>query len=235
MTMPSAFLAVGLAARCAHRAGASSAAGEGPFVRDSIAAAVLAAGASSRMGEQKLLLPLGGTSIVRRVVERVRAAAVDDVLVVLGRDAEAVRAELAGTGSRFVVNPNYADGMGTSFRTAVDAFDSVSAALFALADQPFVTTDMLDVLLATYRRTEPLAVISRFGGVIAPPHVFARELFAGLGLPGSEGAKALLRAHSERCVVVDLPEEGLTDVDDPESYRHALELTAREQRTGHGS
>jgi molybdenum cofactor cytidylyltransferase len=201
-------------------------------VRDGIAAAVLAAGASSRMGEQKLLLPLAGTAIVRRVVVRVRAAAVDGVLVVLGRDAEAIRVELAGIDARFVVNPSYADGMGTSFRAAIDSFDSgVSAALFVLADQPFVTTEMLDVLLATYRRAEPLAVISRFGGVIAPPHVFARELFARLGLPGSEGAKALLRTHSERCVVVDLPAEGFTDVDDPEGYRHAVELAVRELPT----
>jgi molybdenum cofactor cytidylyltransferase len=199
-------------------------------VRKRIVAAVLAAGASSRMGKQKLLLPLRGTSIVRRVVERVGTSDVDDLLVVVGRDAELICDELRDVACHFVTNADYLLGMGTSFRSAVDAFgEDVAAALFVLADQPFVTTEMLDALLATYRREEPLAVISRFGGVVAPPHIFGRELFPRLGLPGSEGAKSLLRTHSERCVVVDLPPQGLIDVDDPQSYQRAVDLAAREE------
>jgi len=119
--------------------------------------------------------------------------------------------------------------MGTSLRAALDSFEGdVRAALLVLGDQPFVTTGILRMLLETYERRTPLAVISRFGGVIAPPHVFDRALFADLGLPGSEGAKALLQAHSDRCAVVDFPSAGLVDVDDPESYRRAVELVARE-------
>jgi molybdenum cofactor cytidylyltransferase len=194
-----------------------------------IAAIVLAAGASSRMGEQKLLLPLGGRAIVARVTERVAASRVDDVVIVLGRDADRLRAELHGTRGRFVENPRYRDGMGSSLRVGLDELDSrVRAALLVLADQPFVTTGMLDTLLQTYERRAPVAVISRFNGVLAPPHVFDRVLFPSLGLPGSEGAKAVLRAYGDRCEVIDFPPEGLIDVDDRESYRRALELAELE-------
>jgi len=181
------------------------------------------------MGEQKLLLPLGGQPIVVRVTERVLASGVDDVVVVLGRDPDRLREALSGLGCRFVENARYREGMGTSLRAGLEALSSgVDAALLALADQPFITPTMLATLLATYRARGPLAAISRFGGVIAPPHVFSRALFPRLGLPGSEGARAFLLAEPDRCVTVDFPREGLIDVDDAEGYRRAIALAEGE-------
>jgi molybdenum cofactor cytidylyltransferase len=181
------------------------------------------------MGVQKLLLPLGGRPIAVRVTERAAASGVDETVVVLGRDADGLRDALRSLRCRFIENSRYREGMGTSVRAALDALGSdVRAAMLVLADQPFVTTDMLNALLEAYRRRAPLAAISRFGGVIAPPHVFGRALFSRLGMPGSEGAKAILKAYPERCEVVDFPPEGLIDVDDPESYRRAVEIAERE-------
>src|SRR5439155_2780177 len=102
-----------------------------------IAALVLAAGTSSRMGRQKLLLPMeGGRPLIRLSVERVVAAGLDDVVVVLGRDAEAVAAALAGLPARTVVNPDYAEGQSTSLRAGLAALGpATEAVVVALGDQ----------------------------------------------------------------------------------------------------
>src|SRR5258706_9987010 len=105
-----------------------------------ISAVILAAGASTRMGTQKLLLPLGGEPLVRRAVRQVSDAGFDDLLVVLGSEHEQTLAALDGLAVRHVVNADFASGMGSSFRAAVEHLPGTTAASFALADQPFVTT-----------------------------------------------------------------------------------------------
>ena len=84
-----------------------------------ISAVILAAGASTRMGSQKLLLPVGGEPLVRRTVRQVCDAGFDDVLVVVGSDWEQTLAALDGLPIRYAVNAEFASGMGSSFRTAV--------------------------------------------------------------------------------------------------------------------
>src|SRR5262245_61921762 len=113
---------------------------------------VLAAGASTRMKRHKLLLPFGGEPLVRRTVREGIAAGFQDVLVVLGHEHQLTAAALDGLACRHVVNPDYATGMGSSFRTAVAALEGSSAAMFALADQPFVTADYYRRLAETYRK-----------------------------------------------------------------------------------
>src|SRR5262249_15448820 len=98
-----------------------------------VTAVVLAAGASTRMGRQKLLLPLGGEPLVRRTVRTVCDAGFDEVLVVVGFEGESVQHALDGLDVRFAVNSDYATGMGSSFRTAVAHLSQADAAMFALA------------------------------------------------------------------------------------------------------
>ena len=135
-----------------------------------VSAVVMAAGASTRMGTQKLLLPLGGEPLVRRTVRQVLAAGFDDVLVVLGREHEATLAALEGLAIRHAVNLQFASGMGSSFRTAVEHLAGSDAAMFALADQPFVTTNEYRTVLDTYRQCPSPIVSVRYGEVMAPPH-----------------------------------------------------------------
>ncbi len=90
------------------------------------------------MGQHKLLLPLAGEPLVRRVTREVRDAGFDDVVVVVGHDHVKVVAALEGLTVRTVVNAEYATGMGSSFRTAVAALADSAAAMFALADQPLL-------------------------------------------------------------------------------------------------
>ena len=153
-----------------------------------ISAVVLAAGASTRMGTQKLLLPFGNEPLIRRTVRQVCDAGFDDVLVVLGSEHEATLAALDGLPVRHAVNMQFASGMGSSFRTAVEHLADSAAAMFALADQPFVTTNEYRTVLDTYREHAPPIVSVRYGEVMAPPHLFEREFFPELAAAAARRA-----------------------------------------------
>ena len=185
-----------------------------------VSAVVLAAGASTRMGTQKLLLPFGGEPLVRRAVRQVLAAGFDDVLVVLGSDHEATGAALEGLPVRRAINMQFASGMGSSFRTAVEHLPDSEAALFALADQPFVTTSEYQQVLDAYRKHEHPIVSVRYGEVMAPPHLLAREFFPELSRL-QHGARDILLRHLGRTTVLRFPADLLVDVDTAEDYESA--------------
>lgn len=185
-----------------------------------VSAVILAAGASTRMRTQKLLLPLGGEPLVRRAVRQVCDAGFDDVLVVLGNEHEKMLAALAGLHVRHAINAQYSSGMGSSFRTAVEQLPDSAAAMFALADQAFVTATEYRAVLDAYRREAPPIVSVRYGEVMAPPHLFEREFFPELaGL--QHGARPVLQRHLDRTLVLRFPPELLVDIDTPEDYEVA--------------
>jgi len=191
-----------------------------------ITGVILAAGASSRMGTQKLLLPLGGEPLVARTVRQVVESGVDDVLVVVGHEHERVLAAIEGLRCRHAINLEYATGMGSSFRTAVGELANSDAAMFALADQPFVTASeyrrLLDAFLTRPPgQAQPPRIVSvRYGDVTAPPHLFDREFFPELAVL-EHGARPVLQRHRDRTVVLQFPPELLLDIDTPEDYERA--------------
>jgi molybdenum cofactor cytidylyltransferase len=182
-----------------------------------VSAVVLAAGASSRMGEQKLLLPLGDESIIRRTVRQVCDTGVDEVLVIVGHEHERIVKELEGLPIRHALNERYREGMGTSFRTAVEHLGGSSAAMFALADQPFVSTKEYRQVIDTFLERSPAIVSVRYGDVTAPPHMFDKALFPELAQL-VHGARPVLERHTDRRVVLQFPAELLQDIDTPEDY-----------------
>jgi molybdenum cofactor cytidylyltransferase len=185
-----------------------------------VSAVVLAAGAATRMGMQKLLLPLGNEPLVRRSVRQICDAGFDEVLVVVGHEHVKVLAALEGLPIRHALNRAYKTGMGSSFRTAVEHLTDSTAAMFALADQPFVTTHEYRTLLDTYRRHAPAIVSVRYGEVMAPPHLFEREFFPELAQL-QHGARSVLQRHRERTMVLQFPPDLLADIDTPEDYERA--------------
>lgn len=193
-----------------------------------VSAVILAAGASTRMGTQKLLLPLGGEPLVRRTVREICAAGFDDVLVVVGNEQEKVRAALDGLPIRYAVNAAYESGMGSSFRTAVQHLGDSAAAMFALGDQPFVTANEYRLILDTYRRAEPGIVSVRYGDVTAPPHLFSRDFFPELAQL-EHGARSLLDRHRDKTVTLQLPADLLEDIDTPADYERASRRVSSER------
>lgn len=190
-----------------------------------VSAIVLAAGASTRMGVPKLLLPLGEEPIVRRTVRQVCDAGFDEVVVVVGHEWEKVLAALDGLPIRHVVNPEFATGMGSSFRAAVEHLPDSDAAMFALADQAFVRTTEYRAVLEAYAQGTPAIVSVRFGEVMAPPHLFTREFFPELAQL-QHGARSVLERHRERTTVLHFPPDLLQDIDTPEDYERAVSRVA---------
>jgi molybdenum cofactor cytidylyltransferase len=192
-----------------------------------ISAVVLAAGASTRMGEQKLLLPLGEEPLVRRTVRQISEAGFDEVLVVVGSEHLRVLAALEGLPIRHALNADYATGLGSSFRTAVEHLPGRSAAMFALADQPFVTAQDYRAVLDAHRQHASAIVSVRYGDVTAPPHLFRHDVFPELARL-QHGARPVLERHRDQTIVLQFAPDRLMDIDTPEDY----ELARSRARSG---
>jgi molybdenum cofactor cytidylyltransferase len=189
-----------------------------------IAAIVLAAGASSRFGDHKLLAPVGGKPLVRRSVEAMLRSQIDTVLVVLGRDAEAVRECLVDLPVGFVVNTDYRDGMSTSLIAGVGALGpDAQAVLIALGDQPLPSPAIVDRLLETYHATGAPIVTPVYRDGRGNPVLFAASVFPEiLAVRGDEGARAVIARDPSRLASVHFPFAAPPDVDTPEDYQALL-------------
>ncbi|HEY4886420.1 MAG TPA: nucleotidyltransferase family protein [Myxococcales bacterium] len=188
------------------------------MIPERIAGVVLAAGLSSRMGLNKMLLELGGRTLVRRAVTTALSAGLDPVLVVLGHEGDRVRAELSGLPYTAVMNSDYARGMNTSLRAGIAALpDDAAGAVVLLGDMPLVEASMVRALVTAHRRSGPKLAISTYGGVVAPPILYGRALFPELrALEAESCGKSVVRSHRAGAVELQWPPETLTDLDSPE-------------------
>lgn len=194
------------------------------IARADIAGVLLAAGMSTRMGQNKLFLSLGGATVLERAVNAALQAGLDPLIVVVGHEAERVREALAGKPARLVFNPDYASGLNTSLRTGIRAVpDEMAAALVMLADMPRVDAAMIQTLIERWREAGTKLAVSRFGDVIAPPIVYGAPLFAELrALDGDGCGKAVIKRHRGEEIAVDWPAERLADLDVPEDVDRVL-------------
>jgi molybdenum cofactor cytidylyltransferase len=185
-----------------------------------IAAVVLAAGLSRRMGEAKLLLPVDGRPIVRHAVEGVRAAGLDPVLVVTGPDPAAIESALAGLDARIVVNPAPETGQAGSVRAGVAALPAtVDTVLIALGDQPLLAPDIIPALLAAHRASGRPIVAPRYQDGPGNPVLFDRAVFPELlALEGDRGARPVIVRDPARVEWVTLDRPMPPDVDTPADY-----------------
>lgn len=183
-----------------------------------IAAVILAAGASRRIGRPKLLLTYQGVPLLRRAVDAAAAAGCAQILVVLGADRYRYRPLLEGTPAREVYNKDYSEGMSSSLRAGIHAIAARSdAAIVMLADQPRIDAQILRRLIATYRASGRRIVASQYGPVTGAPTLFDRALFLELLLlEGDQGARAVVDTHPGEVAVVEIPPVAGADVDVPE-------------------
>ena len=196
-----------------------------------VAGIVLAAGASTRMGRNKMLLPIGGEPLLRRAVRRAFEAGLDPVAVVVGHEADRAREALAGLACRIVPNPDHAQGQQTSVRAGVLAVEAESpAAVVLLAGMPFVTAGMVSELVRRHRESGAPLVLSDYEGVQAPPTLYARALFPELAAADAQGcSKRVIARHEGEAVRVTWPAAALADLDRPDDYeRVAAQLPPEE-------
>jgi molybdenum cofactor cytidylyltransferase len=185
-----------------------------------VAAVLLAAGASRRMGRNKLLLTVDGEPMVRRAARRALEAGLSPVIVVLGHEAENVRAALAGLDVLFVVSPDPTGPTSASLHEGLRALGPAApATVVMLSDMVHVTAAMLRALVDASRRSGAPLEVSRYGDVLAPPLLFTRPLWPELMAWQGEGCgKAVVRAHQREAGMHDWPAAALDDVDTPDDY-----------------
>jgi len=194
-----------------------------------ISAIVLAAGESKRMrGQNKLLLPFAGKTIIAGAVDAILQAQIDEALVVLGHEAAAIRKVLQDRAVRFVDNPDYRSGMASSIRAGLAALSpSASAVMISLADQPLIQPAELNFLIAAFSQSREKTIAApTFSGQRGNPVIFDLRYRAEmLELKGDGGGKAVLARHSEAVLEVEMPTGNiLEDADTPEGYARMLDL-----------
>jgi molybdenum cofactor cytidylyltransferase len=190
-----------------------------------VAGVVLAAGSSSRLGSNKLLIDIGGESVVRRAAGRALEAGLSPVIAVIGFEADQVAGTLQGLDVILVVNPDHAVGMHSSVRAGIGRVPvDCEAAVVILADMPLVTSAMSADLVARFRAgSEPL-VISIYGAVQAPPTLYSRALFPALGAAGEGCGRRVVRAHRGEAATLEWLPSLLADLDRPDDVERVRAL-----------
>lgn len=193
---------------------------EGTTGSSVVGGVLLAGGTSSRFGDRnKLLVPLEEGPLVRCAARTLVEAAVDPVVVVVGHEADRVRAAVSNLPVTTVHNPAYAAGQSTSVRVGIDALReraAVDAAVVALGDMPFVDPSSVDALRAAYAAGAGDALALAYDGERGNPVLFDRRFFDRLtDVEGDVGGRAvLLDGDASALVAVDDP--GVRrDVDEP--------------------
>jgi molybdenum cofactor cytidylyltransferase len=194
-----------------------------------IPAVVLAAGRSSRMGRAKALLPIDADdTFLTRIVRTFLSAGVDDVVVVVGHEADAVVSSLAASGlpARFAVNRDYDRGQLSSLVAGLGVVDrpGVVAVLVTLVDVPLVAEATVRAVIEQYRRTRAPVVRPTAGERHGHPLLIDRALFDELrAANAAEGAKPIVREHASRAGDLPIDDEGaFTDIDTPEDYERVF-------------
>jgi molybdenum cofactor cytidylyltransferase len=189
--------------------------------RAGIAAVVLAAGASSRLGTPKQLLPVRGSPLLGHVLRLCADVGFEETVVVLGYEAARIRATVGeGPGVRFVTNEDFAAGQSTSLRAGLQSVgpQSSAAALF-VADQPGLSRSSVEKVIDAFFSDDVPVVRARYRGVPGHPLIAARSVWPLLlRATGDQGARAVLDAGGVEVLDVDLDEEAPRDIDTWEDY-----------------
>ena len=191
-------------------------------------AIVLAAGMSTRMGRNKLLLRFRDQALIVRAVDTLLASKIDEVVVVLGHEIEAARAELKGKPVRLVQNPDYRDGLSTSVRTGVQAVSpQADGIMIYLADQPLLEPADINQIVAALtdaKKVNKSIVVPFFEGERGNPVVLDASLrFAILGIVGDVGCKGVIKRYPEKVYILDMENDHVVrDVDDIQAYERLV-------------
>ncbi|HEX6840457.1 MAG TPA: molybdopterin-binding/glycosyltransferase family 2 protein [Stellaceae bacterium] len=197
-----------------------------------VAALLLAAGQSRRMGTlNKLLIGIDGKPMVRHVAEAVQASQARPIIAVTGHQREKVEAALSGLGiARFVFNPDYAKGLSTSLKQGIAALPKgTEAVVVCLGDMPKVAAGEIDRLIAAFNPVEGRAIcVPTRRGKRGNPVLLASRLFQDLSnVSGDVGARDLIAAHPELVAEVEMEGDGtLLDIDTPQALAR-LAATAK--------
>lgn len=187
---------------------------------------ILAAGASTRLGTPKQLLPYRGQSLLRHTTEVAIASGCCPIVVVLGVQVERLEAEVQQLPVYVVENSHWADGMSSSIQTGLTILQSihppVKAVVMLLCDQPFVSASLVHQLIEVHHRTGKPIVASEYAGIVGVPALFSHVLFPVLmTLQADRGARYVIQTRVQAVARVPFP-LGAIDIDTPSDYEQFL-------------
>ena len=190
-----------------------------------ICAIILAAGSSRRMGVQKLLLPLGGKTIITHIVDQLLASTLDEILVIVGSQAERVREELSDRPVSIVTNSRYESGMLSSVRCGLRSLpEQCRAVLATLGDQPSITPELIDRMIQSFRATGKRIVVPLYNGRRGHPILFSIDYRDDILKHYDDvGLRGVLHAHPDNVFELTVSTASvLSDMDYPIDYQREL-------------
>ncbi len=186
-----------------------------------ISAVVLAAGQSSRLGKPKQLLIWHGTTLLEYTLDCIRESGIEDIVLVLGAQAEIIKSAINNRGLRIVVNAGWQTGKAGSIRAGLNAVSQdVEGVMIFLCDQPYLTPDLIRAVLQAGSQTSANITAPVVGEQVINPVLFKKEIFYDfLLLQGEEGGKKLFKSHHiQRVPWKD--ERILLDIDIPDDLKN---------------
>ena len=191
-----------------------------------VAAIVMAAGAGTRMrGRIKQLLPWHGKTLIENAIGITTSSQVFETIVILGAHANKIRPVIRNTAARIQINPQWETGHASTIRAGIRALaPSIDAAIFINADQPLLTSQVIDRILQRYAETDAPIVAPVYAGKRSSPVLFNRSHFAELlRLENEQGGRELLTQYRDQIAWVEFDSERMSwDVDTPEEYERVL-------------
>jgi molybdenum cofactor cytidylyltransferase len=189
-----------------------------------IAAVVLSAGESSRMGRPKALLPIDGQTFIERIVGALKRTAVGKIVIVIGHNAAELKPRIEHLPAEILINPDYKSGQLSSLQVAVRSLQNnvkCDGMLVHLVDHPYLDASLVDEMIRRFYESKKRIIVPRYHGKRGHPVLFSRALFGELlDAPMDQGAKAVVNAHGNETLEIDTDEKGITvDIDTPELYR----------------
>ena len=174
------------------------------------------------MGSQKLLLPLGTSTIIEQAIDNLLNSRVDEVIVVLGHRAEEVVTKIGRKPLRIVVNPHYQQGMSTSIIAGLNLIDSnAKAVMIALADQPAISSKTIDKLIEEFQRHNKGIAIPVYQGNRGHPVIFSiKYKSALLKLTGDVGGRGIIEKHRDDILEIPVDSKDINvDIDALSDYK----------------
>jgi molybdenum cofactor cytidylyltransferase len=191
-----------------------------------IAGLVLAAGESTRMGQDKALLPYRGRTFLETIVSTLDEGGIERIVVVLGHHAEEIRRVAEMGGAEVVVNPHYQLGQTSSLQAGLAPLQQpeIEGVLVCLVDHPAVSAETVRAMVGAFQPPFPSVIIPTFRGQRGHPVLVSRQLFRELlGLAAGDGANTVIRKYLASGRLLEVNDAGVvTDIDDAETY-HRLE------------
>ena len=187
-----------------------------------VSAILLAAGESRRMSQPKLLLPLGGSTVLEQTLDNLLQSRVDEVIVVVGNKADEMLKRIGKRPVKVITNPDFRQGMATSIIKGLGLVDpKASAVMLVLADQPLIDSQTINKLLDAFASHDKGIVIPVYQGKRGHPIIFAGKYKAALlQLKGDIGGRELVGQHPGDVLEVPVASRGVAlDIDTPDDYR----------------